>query len=251
MYKRQSSTGAATLLAHLGVRRAESSWPSWVQLDHEDKRRITTEAVRRMLADGAAGNSIARLFGEVYEFPAEPVGTATHEAKEFATLLNSTARYGREDVGLALVMGDRGDALAAANDLLRGHRKHLIESVHLVRELGMRDRRLLQWFHGGDRIRDTVVGVVAGMLFKHGVATNEKAIVGFANADPASVKASVRGTSVLVRRGLDLSKAVAAAASAVGGEGGGHRIAAGATIPLGSEPRFLDALEHAIGSQIG
>jgi RecJ-like exonuclease len=54
-----------------------------------------------------------------------------------------------------------------------------------------------------------------------------------------------------VLKGLDLSIAIRVASEKVGGSGGGHRIAAGASIPLGKEMEFLDAIEALIISQLG
>jgi RecJ-like exonuclease len=40
------------------------------------------------------------------------------------------------------------------------------------------------------------------------------------------------------------------AAGAVGGEGGGHDVAAGATIPAGSETEFVDHADRIVGEQV-
>ena len=53
------------------------------------------------------------------------------------------------------------------------------------------------------------------------------------------VKVSARGNKPLISRGLDLSIALRKAAESVGGAGGGHTIASGASIPPGSEEKFL------------
>ena len=75
-------------------------------------------------------------------------------------------------------------------------------------------------------------------------------IIGFAYKDEKEVKASARATQQLVDKGLNLSKAMNSAAKKLDGVGGGHNIAAGATIPKGKEEEFLDLLEKEIKSQI-
>jgi RecJ-like exonuclease len=40
------------------------------------------------------------------------------------------------------------------------------------------------------------------------------------------------------------------AARAVGGDGGGHDIAAGATIPAGTEPEFVERADRLVGDQL-
>ena len=75
-------------------------------------------------------------------------------------------------------------------------------------------------------------------------------LIGFALKDDGQVKASARGTEELVEKGLNLSTAMKKAASCLNGVGGGHNIAAGATIPKGKEEEFLDILEKEIKKQL-
>jgi single-stranded DNA-specific DHH superfamily exonuclease len=64
------------------------------------------------------------------------------------------------------------------------------------------------------------------------------------------VKISARGTRPLISRGLDLSIAMRKAAEAVGGAGGGHTIASGASVPPGAEEKFLGLLDAIVGEQL-
>jgi single-stranded-DNA-specific exonuclease len=64
------------------------------------------------------------------------------------------------------------------------------------------------------------------------------------------VKVSSRGTQELIARGMDLSSAMRAVAEKVGGVGGGHNIAAGATIPASRKDEFLDLLDEMVGAQL-
>ena len=57
-------------------------------------------------------------------------------------------------------------------------------------------------------------------------------------------------TEELVEKGLNLSKAMKKAAATLDSVGGGHDIAAGATIPKGKEEEFLDILEKEIKTQL-
>ena len=182
--------------------------------------------------------------------PQEQPGTELHDAREFATLLNATARYGQYDVGLDLCLGDRKEAVKKAHSLLKGHRQNLMEGLQFAREEGIQQREFLQFFHAGTGIRDTIIGIVTNMLL-HAEDTNSVLpLIGFAEKDNGEVKASARGTQSLVDRGLNLSVAMKQAAEGLHGIGGGHRIAAGATIPKGKEEEFLLVLEQVIKTQL-
>src|SRR2546425_13317690 len=81
-------------------------------------------------------------------------------------------------------------------------------------------------------------------------ATKDLPIIAFAQADDG-IKVSARTTRELVARGLDLAAVMQAASLAVGGQGGGHHGAAGATIPPGTEEKFLEVANRGVRGQIG
>ena len=70
------------------------------------------------------------------------------------------------------------------------------------------------------------------------------------NESEGILKVSARGTRELVSKGLDLAFALREAAGAVGGRGGGHSVASGAAIPLGSAEEFLSIADRIIGDQL-
>jgi RecJ-like exonuclease len=181
----------------------------------------------------------------------ERQGTELRDASEFSTLLNATARYERADVGLAVCLGGRGGAYDRARTLLSEHRRNLSEGIELVEQEGVEHAEHVQWFHAEDRIRETIVGIVAGMAVGADGINRDKPIVAFADKDDGDVKVSARATPRLVRRGVDLSAVMGEAAAAVDGEGGGHDVAAGATVPEGREQAFVDAADEVVGDQLG
>ena len=71
----------------------------------------------------------------------------------------------------------------------------------------------------------------------------------FSRSD-AVFKVSGRGTNWLVGRGLDLAVALRVAAAAVGGEGGGHKVASGATIPDTTRETFLHETNRIVAEQL-
>ena len=75
-------------------------------------------------------------------------------------------------------------------------------------------------------------------------------LVAFARKSDEETKVSARGTGALVGRGLDLSRVMREAAQAVDGDGGGHDVAAGATIPAGRESAFVEHADHIVGNQL-
>jgi RecJ-like exonuclease len=231
--------------------REGAEWRRWADLTREEKRTVASGLLRYAADRGVSPAKIDGLVGTTYTLPAEEPGTEVRDASEFSTLLNATARYERADVGLAVCLGDRAAGLAAARRLLRRHRRNLSEGIEWVESEGVTREAHVQWFHAGDEIRETIVGIVAGMAMGAEGIKRDVPIIAFADADDGEVKVSARGTPGLVRRGLDLAAVMGEAARAVGGDGGGHTVAAGATVPAGAEDAFVAEADRLVGEQLG
>lgn len=233
--------------------RPDGEWLTWADLDHTERQTVVSALVRRAVRNGVSSDDLDDLVGTTYTLTAETPGTELRDASEFSTLLNATARYDREDVGLAVCLGDRDGALDAARRLLREHRRNLSMGLQWVKEEGVHQAEHVQWFHAEDRLRDTIVGIVAGMAMNADGVSRSKPILAFAykQDEPEHTKVSSRGSSGLVNRGLDLSVVMREASQAVGGDGGGHTVAAGATVPRGKEAEFIEEVDQRVAEQLG
>ncbi len=236
-------------LLELGIDlKVEDTWRTWADLDAGEKRRIVSELVAHMLARGCGKREAERLVGEVYTLVREPVGSPTRDAKEFSTLINACGRYDAAEVGYKVCRGDRGEALEAALGLLSGHRRHLVASLDWIEQVGLTQLEAVQYFHAEDKVRDTVVGIAAGIALQAS-GNRQMPLLAFAYA-PDGVKVSARAPRELVARGLDLAAIMREAAKRFGGEGGGHHAAAGATIPRGTEQEFAKAVDVLVKAQL-
>jgi single-stranded-DNA-specific exonuclease len=237
-------------LASLNIELQEGGkWRRWIDLSSIERRTIVSALMQQCLIQGMPPEKIQNLVGEVYTLLKEERGTALRDASEYSTLLNATARYGFENIGVAVCIGDRAGNYRKANELLLMHRENLVRGLNYVKQTGVTTLSNLQYFHAGDNILETIVGIVAGMCRSLDGVNRHLPIVGLANSDDG-VKVSARGTQNLVQRRLNLARAMGEAAHSVGGVGGGHDIAAGATIPEGTESEFLKHLNRVIGQQI-
>lgn len=242
-----SEDASIEFLKKIGIRQHGEKWRRWIDLEPVEKQQIVSALFQFCLSSGMPATSVQRLIGEVYTLLREREGTEVRDASEYSTLLNATARYDHADIGLAVCMGDRGKSYDEASTLLNEHRKNLVEGINLVREQGTIRMEHLQYFDSGNKIRETIVGIVAGMYTSF--VRHDVPIIAFADTD-GGVKVSSRGNYDLIRKGLNLGNAISEAARSVGGTGGGHDIAAGAFIPGEAKSEFLKILDSKIGSQI-
>ena len=229
----------------------DGDWRRWVDLTADERQTVASALVKRAMRKGVSATKIEGLVGTTYTLADEPEGTELRDVSEFSTLLNATARYERADVGLAVCLGNRDAALERARTLLTNHRRNLSEAISWVQSEGVTKEENVQWFHAEDRIRETIVGIVAGMAVGANGIDRNTSIIAFANEDDENVKVSSRGTPALTRKGLDLSAVMKTASQAVGGDGGGHNVAAGATVPKGKESEFIELADELVGEQLG
>jgi single-stranded-DNA-specific exonuclease len=247
-----SESGSIGFLSDLDLDlKHDGEWRTWIDLDDEEQQIVVSALIQRALERGVPAESVDGLVGTTYTLPAEPVGTELRDASEFSTLLNATARYDRADVGLAVCLGNRDGALDQARHLLRNHRRNLSEGLQWVTNEGVTREEHVQWFDAGTHIRETIVGIVAGMAIGSEDIDRSLPIIAFASKSDDETKVSARASHKLVQRGLDLSQVMGQASGAVSGKGGGHDVAAGATIPAGREREFVEYANGVVGEQIG
>ena len=244
--------GARRFLEELGMElKTDGDWRTWSDLSMDEKQQITSAIVRRGVSNGVDASEINDIISTAYELTDETEGTQLRDASEFSTLLNATARYDRADVGLAVCLGDRDEAYRRAKILLRSHRQNLSQGLQWVVNNGVTVEEHIQWFDAGTTIRETIVGIIAGMALGENGISRSMPIIAFAEKeDEPEVKVSARGSHRLTAQGLDLSAVMTEASRAVGGDGGGHDVAAGATIPDSAREQFLQLVDELVGEQL-
>ncbi len=243
---------AIAFLLDIGIdlKDERGEWRRWTDLADWERKRVINSLINLMLDSGYDARDVQGLISEVYLLTKEEPGTVLHDAKEFSTLLNSCGRYGFGDIGYRVCAGDRGEYLDRAMDLLQGHRKMLVEMLGFIKDGGIREYGSIQYFHGGDSIPEEITGTLAGMALSSGMARNDMPIFAFTTKDDGNIKVSGRATQAMVNKGLRLDEIMNRVSEELGGAGGGHDIAAGATIPAGKEEEFLTLADSMVRKQM-
>lgn len=230
------------------VPNGDGRWKRWIDFNDDEKQMLVSALMQHCMDAKMPAYKVKRLIGESYTLLREQEGTEMRDASEYSTLLNATARYGHADVGLAVCMGERDAAYAIAKDLLANHRQNLVDGLNFVKDGGLIETDNFQYFDAGDKIMGTIVGIIAGMCLTN-IGNRNLPIIAFAD-DGDMIKVSARGTQDLIRRGLNLAIAMKTISGKVNGAGGGHDIAAGATIPKNCKDEFIESLDEFIGNQL-
>ncbi len=248
--------GALNFLADLDIELREGDeWRTFASLSKDEKRQLNTSLITYMLKENIPPHEAQSLIGVVFTLTQEEKGSYLRDARMFATLLNSTGRSNQGGIGVAICMGDRRALYRKAENILKEYREQLALGLQWLTAdpEAVTARKLLQTFHAQNRVPDTIVGSIAGMALNSRILDWSKPVVAFVYSRDGRVKVSARTTRPIVEAGADLGKAMQLAAEEIGSgsEGGGHNIAAGATIPRGQEERFLQIIERIFRKQLG
>jgi len=221
-------------------------------LEEEEKKRLTTALILKMIEYKIPPKKAESIVGDVFTLIKEDKRTPLRDAKEFATLLNGCGKYEKNGLGIAVVLGDRDKAYKEALEMLKGHKNYICSCYRWISSNmdRIRDDEIVYSFHAKDEVNDSVLGAVISMVLNSRTLESIKPIIAFAYDKNGKVKVSARATRELVEQGINLGKAMHYASEKVGGEGGGHTIAAGASIAIGEEEKFLKYAKEEIGRQL-
>jgi RecJ-like exonuclease len=228
-------------LRQIGIELNDGGQPrALANLTEDEKRTIFSSLSNHMVSTGCDPKSVHELIGTIYTFRLEDKGTALRSGREYASLLNACGRMGKPGAGISICLGDRGEAITEAQMVLDEYRRRIGAGLDLMQVNGMvEELEGIYVIRAGDKIDDTVIGVVSGILLGQGLLKATKPIMATALSEDDQVKVSARGTEELATAGLHMGKVMQEAAEALGGGGGGHDVAAGAYISVDKEEAFI------------
>lgn len=224
----------SSFLSELGIELKEGAkWRTYSDLSAAERKKMVS-ALAELLAMRISPEAASKLTGEVYTLLTRQKGTELCDASEFSTLLNACGRNNRPEIGVDVCLSRPG-SYEKAHALLAEHRKNLREGISFAMK-NSQDLGKFLLIDGRGVISDSIIGVVAGMLYP---GQRNKPVLALSLEESGKIKLSTRGTHKLVENGLNLGKILSEVCLIVGGAGGGHNIAAGASIPADKLDGFM------------
>lgn len=202
---------------------------------------LASALIARLLVNGLPAHTVRDLFVQVPH-------SKVHDGlaiPRLVSLASAAAREGDPGLGLATLVGDPGARRELEAIEARYHQtvRRLLDGLEAS---GVRTLRGLQVFPVP---QPAYVGEVCGLAMQH-VLPGSHAALAFTQVGER-VRCSARGLAEQATKGLDLGIALRQAASGVGGDGGGHAVAAGATLPRDRFEEFLAMADDIVSRQMG
>ena len=247
-----SESASVQFLNELGIslKKLKSTMPASFQVEEWRTLSDLSAEEQKILASGIIKERIRgnqksphEIFGDVYEIPDHP--PEFRSAEEFATVLNACGKLGKPFVGLSMCMRNP-ESFEEAKSLLLDYRKDIGKAISWINQNSdvIKKTERCTYMLAGNRVSEHIISNIASIFNKSGFVPEDRPVFAFADAEDGRVKVSARAHDILVENGMNMEMLVSMAASRFGGEGGGHKGAAGATIPKECQELFISYIEQ-------
>jgi RecJ-like exonuclease len=209
------------------------------QLDPTQRRHLSSVLATHLVEQGAAPEALEVLVEDRYWIEPDQI-----YAQDLEAYVNSCDRLEQMGLGMSACLGDR-EAIVKAETLLDEYTSRVLGHLRTLETTGMFAKKHIQFFYCEE---PSLAGSVAGAGIQF-YFDQSRPVFGLSAMERVT-KISARGTREQIARGIDLATACREAAESVEGDGGGHNIASGATVPKGKEEKFLGLADEIVGRQL-
>ena len=204
----------------------------------EDHMKKLTSAVALKLAKVASPEAIDAAIGDVYFLEKELI----RNVYDMVAVLNTCGRQDKPGMGLSICLKDETH-VDEALEMAIEYQRSIVENINKAKDKLQYGQNM--WYIIAEDMEST--GMIASTVVRY---MNPDMPFVAVNQVNDLVKVSGRGTRKLVEEGLDLAFALREGAASVGGDGGGHNVAAGASIPPGTAEEFIAKVDEIVGEQL-
>ncbi|MBU4190526.1 MAG: DHH family phosphoesterase [Candidatus Thermoplasmatota archaeon] len=201
-----------------------------------DKRFDDSMIIMKLLKQNVKYDVIEKFFG-IYH-----ISEYETDALTFSDVLNACGRTDNEGLGLEICLNKKmfKEGMKIKEQYEKEIKKYALKLDDEVKKM-----KHIQYFYSE---KPNLSGVLAGVGMAY-LFDQEKPTLALSKVNNL-FKVSSRGTGYLVDKGLDLADALKASAESLGGHGGGHNIAAGATVSADKDEEFLNMVDNIVGEQM-
>ena len=208
-------------------------------LDNKKIKQLQSYLIMKLIKIGCEKNILDTIIRKRYWS-----NNLESELERFADLLDSCGKGGNRGLGFEICMGNK-QAFNEAVDLEKKYKQKILDELLRLEKEGFNEKKGFRYFYS----RDSSLGGVIGGIATNFVLDKVKPLFSLVKKDD-EIHISCRGNQYLVSKGLDLGSAMNEAGKKLNGHGGGHKIAAGATIGSEKEEEFLEIVDDIINNQI-
>ena len=209
------------------------------ELDDNNRRKLQSLLMLKLIKNGCEKNILDTVIRKRYWSD-----KLQCESERFADLLDACGKGGDRGLGLSICLGNK-EVFNEALELEMKYKQKILNELIKLEKDGVQNKNNYRYFYS----KDSSLGGVVGGIATNFILDRKKPLISIVRKND-EIHISCRGNQYLVDEGLDLGLAMKKTALKLGGNGGGHKIAAGATVGSDKEKKFLDIVDTIISKQM-
>lgn len=183
------------------------------------------------------------FYWTTYSHKHQPLGSATRDLRESASLLNACGKLAKPSIGLGLILQDQG-CLKLANHISKAYAQHMNKALRWY-QANKHDtdaivtKKNLIILQTQDNIVESMIGPLTAMVANDQTTKKGSMVMCLAHTQEEKTKISLRATPSIASE-FDLCALMHSITKKIGnGECGGHAHAAGGLIDRNSQDKFI------------
>ncbi len=185
------------------------------------------------------------IYGKIYII--NNIRRELSNIEEYSNLLNACGKNKEYSTAISIELG-KYNQLDYAKKLLSDYAKSMQKGIEWIKRESSTQLDSIQYIYTEDKELKQVAAAVSSIGIDLGILP-DKPILSFMKMDNL-VKISSRTTDEMVEKGVNLGVVMNQVSNNFNGSGGGHNIAAGATIPFDQMDNFINMANDMVESQL-
>jgi single-stranded-DNA-specific exonuclease len=233
--------GTYEILNEAGISRIGRTYKALIDLTESEMKSLVTAVMLRLSGKEKKTEYIGDLYLVKFFNKIE-------DARELSAIINACSRMGHSEISLMLCLGST-NARKKAEKIYLKYRQHIISGLKHIDKNKKIEGREYVIINAKDKIKDTLIGTMASILSFSSVYKEGTVIITMAyNED--KIKVSTRMAGRRSKSNRNLKELMDVITNTIGGEAGGHQMAAGCTIKKEDENKFIDLIKNKLEFEI-
>lgn len=225
-----NSEGVRELLKEIGLNPSNGKYKSLIELDEDEMSKLVTAIMLR-----TPKVKSKKIVGDIFLIK---LFNKLEDARELSAMINACSRLGESDIAIQFCMEISG-AKKRVELMHTRYKQFIISGLKHASESDKIEGKGFVIINAKEKIKDTIIGTIASILSNSSIYEEGTIITTMAYYED-KIKVSARSVGDNDR---NLREILTTVIDKIGGEVGGHKLAAGCMIKQEKEEEFLDFLK--------
>lgn len=217
------------------------------ELEFEKEKELRDGILERIRVEVSEGLRHS-LWGNIYTSQVEQT-VGPKKIHEYVTMLDACEKSGKIGVGFSVLFGDKNSE-GEAFETLQKYQEHMIDVISWLasRKEKIKITPQMRYIYVGDKLETKIIGEALSIAIESGIIEGDRPVLCLADQGEDRLKVSARASSEYTQPGVDIGEVLRKVSKSLGGNGGGHDVAAAARLPRERKDEFIKKVDQLLES---